>query len=182
MSAKVKKNKNARVVAKATSWRIIATCDTILLSWLFTGAIGAALRIGASEVVTKIGLFYLHERMWERFRIGLTGEGEAVTEKHWRSVVKGMSWRFFGTLDTIMLALFWTGDLSKAFAIGLTEIVTKVGLFWVHERVWLRIKWGVKNTTPAPAIIDPSLEMAMMAEPAMEAVMETEELARADRA
>ncbi|MEX6687150.1 DUF2061 domain-containing protein [Danxiaibacter flavus] len=142
-----KKDKNARVFVKATSWRFFATCDTIFLSWLFTGHIEAAFKIGLTEVITKIGLFYLHERIWERSRFGLqytkNEDGEIiVTEKHYRSVVKGASWRFFGTLDTIIIALFWTGDYTKALAIGATEVVTKIALFWLHERIWLKIKWG----------------------------------------
>ncbi|WP_153800490.1 DUF2061 domain-containing protein [Foetidibacter luteolus] len=142
----IKKDKSARVFAKATSWRFFATCDTILLSWIFTGQIGTALRIGVTEVATKIGLFYLHERIWDKLSFGRTYTQEnnevIVHDKHYRSVVKGASWRFFGTLDTMIIALLWTGDYTKALAIGVTEVVTKIALFWLHERAWLKIKWG----------------------------------------
>ncbi len=153
MSGTVKNNeRSVRSVVKAATWRIIATCDTIFLSWIFTGQISAALKIGATEVLTKIGLFYLHERIWFRLNFGKiygVDRKTIVGEKHYRSLVKGISWRFFGTLDTIIIALFWTGDFTKAFAIGGTEIITKVGLFWVHERVWLRIKWGKNPSVPS---------------------------------
>jgi len=144
-----KKDNNTRVIVKATSWRFFATCDTIFLSWIFTGQILSALKIGATEVLTKIGLFYLHERIWDKLSFGRTyteKNGELIiTDKHYRSVIKGASWRFFGTLDTMIIALFWTGDYTKALAIGGTEVITKIALFWLHERIWLKIKWGKKE-------------------------------------
>ena len=99
-------------------------------------------------MLTKIGLFYIHERIWDKLTFGRTfieKNGELIiTDKHYRSVVKVASWRFFGTLDTIIISLFWTGDYTKALAIGGTEVVTKIALFWLHERIWLKIKWGKK--------------------------------------
>ena len=140
------REKSLRIFVKATSWRVFATCDTILLSYIFTGQISSALKIGLTEVFTKIILFYLHERyVWTNIRFGriYAADGQTITgDKHVRSVVKGASWRFFGTLDTILIALFWTGDYTKALAIGGTEIVTKIALFWLHERLWFKVKWG----------------------------------------
>ncbi len=140
------KEKTLRIFVKATSWRILATCDTVMLSYIFTGQITSALKIGITEVFTKIILFYLHERyVWTNIKFGriFAADGETITgDKHYRSLVKGASWRFFGTLDTILIALFWTGDYKKALAIGATEVVTKIGLFWLHERTWFKIKWG----------------------------------------
>ena len=63
-------------------------------------------------------------------------------DKHWRSVIKGISWRIVGTLDTIVIATLWTGDFTKALKIGFTEVFTKVFLFYIHERVWQKIKWS----------------------------------------
>jgi uncharacterized membrane protein len=146
MAQKPAKEKSLRTVVKATSWRVFATCDTILLSYIFTGHIGTALKIGATEVFTKIFLFYLHERyVWSNIRFGRNYAADGVTiigDKHYRSIVKGTSWRFFGTLDTILLAFLWTGNPAAAFKIGFTEVLTKIALFWLHERVWFKIKWG----------------------------------------
>ena len=58
--------------AKAVSWRIVGTLDTMLIGWFVTGdpLIGAS--IGAIEVVTKLGLYYFHERAWYSWsRFGL---------------------------------------------------------------------------------------------------------------
>lgn len=59
-----------RSLAKAISWRITGTVDTILLSWFFTGSIGTALSIGLTEVLTKMFLYYAHERVWNRVSLG----------------------------------------------------------------------------------------------------------------
>lgn len=61
-----------------------------------------------------------------------------------RSLAKAISWRITGTIDTFIVSWFITGTLSLATGIALTEIMTKVGLFWLHERVWNRIRWGRK--------------------------------------
>jgi len=141
---------------KGVSWRVVATCDTIFLSYIYTGSIGNSLKIGFIEVFTKIFLFYIHERVWLNIKWGTkiksileenknTSLDESAKEimlteeEHYRSVIKGVSWRFFGTLDTIIIATFITGDYSKALKIGATELVTKVILYYFHERLWMRM-------------------------------------------
>ncbi len=59
-----------RSLVKAASWRATGTADTIFWSWLFTGSIGTALSIGVTEVITKIFLYYAHERVWNRISFG----------------------------------------------------------------------------------------------------------------
>lgn len=51
-------------VLKALSWRIIGTIDTIVISFILTGKWTLAISIGGIEVVTKMTLYYLHERAW----------------------------------------------------------------------------------------------------------------------
>ncbi len=60
-----------RSLAKAISWRITGSLDTILLSWLFTQNVNIALSIGLAEVLTKTLLYYGHERVWSRVRLGV---------------------------------------------------------------------------------------------------------------
>ena len=73
--------KPIRSLAKAVSWRITGSLDTIMLAWFFTNEIGVALSIGLTEVVTKIVLYYLHERAWSRISLGRpkTRESYATT-------------------------------------------------------------------------------------------------------
>jgi uncharacterized membrane protein len=54
----------ARSFAKTISWRVLASIDTFLLGWLITGTLVFAVSIASAEVLTKIILYYLHERAW----------------------------------------------------------------------------------------------------------------------
>ena len=56
-----------RHIAKTVSWRVIGTVDTIVLSGIITGSWSTGLAIGGVEVVTKMVLYFLHERAWYRF-------------------------------------------------------------------------------------------------------------------
>ncbi|MHA7830331.1 MAG: DUF2061 domain-containing protein [Flagellimonas sp.] len=67
---------------------------------------------------------------------------DSTSESPKRSVVKSISWRIVGTLDTILISWAVTGTLSMAFSIGLVELVTKMVLYFFHERIWNSIKWG----------------------------------------
>jgi uncharacterized membrane protein len=64
-SGKTGKDSNAKSMLKSISWRIVGTIDTIIISFLVTGQMTMALSIGSVEVVSKILLYYLHERVWE---------------------------------------------------------------------------------------------------------------------
>ncbi len=66
------------------------------------------------------------------------------SEKPIRSVVKSISWRAVGTLDTILISWIITGQVKTALSIGGIELVTKMLLYFFHERVWNSIKWGKK--------------------------------------
>ncbi len=63
-------------------------------------------------------------------------------DSHKRSVLKGISWRITGTTDTILISYIITGSIGKAASIGLVEVVTKLFLYYAHERIWLKVSWG----------------------------------------
>jgi uncharacterized membrane protein len=71
-----------------------------------------------------------------------TYRDDSTSEKPIRSIVKSLSWRTIGTLDTILISWLITGELALAFSIGSIELVTKMVLYFFHERVWNTIKWG----------------------------------------
>jgi len=56
-----------RSLLKTISWRIIGTLDTMILSWIITGSWKFGLAIGGVEVITKMVLYYFHERAWYKF-------------------------------------------------------------------------------------------------------------------
>ncbi|MFA7083129.1 MAG: DUF2061 domain-containing protein [Arcobacteraceae bacterium] len=65
-----------------------------------------------------------------------------MQEKPFRSVVKTVSWRTLGTLDTMIISYFVTGNLVMAASIGSIEVVTKMILYYFHERAWNKINLG----------------------------------------
>ena len=67
---------------------------------------------------------------------------DKTSEKPKRSIAKSVSWRIVGTLDTVLISWIITGTLSLAFSIGMVELVTKMVLYFFHERIWNRISWG----------------------------------------
>ena len=126
-----------RHIVKTITWRIIGTIDTVLLSWIISGDPLIGLKIGLTEVITKMILYYFHERAWFKF---------SVKNSHKRHLVKTITWRFIGTLDTIFLAWIVTGDPLTGLKIGLAEVITKMVLYYLHERTWYKIDFGLEKS------------------------------------
>ncbi len=72
-------------------------------------------------------------------------------ETHARSFIKAASWRALGSVDTFLLSWFFTGSTKAAGAIASTEIITKIALYYFHERVWTSITWGAVRMPSDPA-------------------------------
>lgn len=68
-------DRHSRSIVKAISWRMTGTVDTVVISWLVTGKLTFAITIGSVELFTKIMLYYLHERMWDRISFGQIKNG-----------------------------------------------------------------------------------------------------------
>jgi len=62
-----------------------------------------------------------------------------------RHIAKAITWRFLGTLDTVAIGWFVSGDLAIGASIGILELVTKTLLYYAHERVWYRSSYGVEK-------------------------------------
>ena len=125
-----------RHLAKTITWRAVGTLDTIILSWIITGNPFTGLKIGFSEVITKMVLYYFHERVWSKF---------GIKESHRRHLLKTVSWRIIGTLDTVILSWLITGNAMMGLKIGMLEVVTKMFLYYLHERAWYRINFGLER-------------------------------------
>jgi len=68
-----------------------------------------------------------------------------VKETHLRSVSKGISWRILATITTVSIVFLITGKIDTALEIGVIEVVAKIVLYYVHERVWLLIPQGISR-------------------------------------
>ena len=69
-------------------------------------------------------------------------EEDKTSEKPLRSVAKALSWRVIGTLDTLLVSYILTGEIVLATSIASIDFLTKLALYFFHERVWNKIKWG----------------------------------------
>lgn len=124
-----------RSIIKGVSWRIVGTLDTIVLSYFITGRLNTAIKIGFTEVLTKVILYYFHERIWL-----LVLKGNEQSSKI--SLTKAVTWRIVGTIDTMVLGWLYSGNLLTGLKIGFTEVVTKIILYYFHERVWHKVPLG----------------------------------------
>ena len=123
-----------RHFSKTVTWRFIGTIDTMVLSWFISGDLTIGLKIGGFELISKIVLYYLHERIWFKSRIVNTNK---------RHLLKTISWRVVGTLDTILLAWLITGNPLTGIKIGSAEVVSKMLLYFGHEKLWYKINFGL---------------------------------------
>ena len=63
-------------------------------------------------------------------------------EAHSRSILKAISWRMLGSMDTFVISFFVTGQLTFALSIASVETFTKIALYYFHERAWARVPFG----------------------------------------
>ncbi|WP_284123777.1 DUF2061 domain-containing protein [Parerythrobacter aestuarii] len=73
-------------------------------------------------------------------------------EAHSRSFAKAVSWRVLGSIDTFLLSWFFTSSPKAAGAIAVTEVLTKMVLYYFHERAWGSIAWGLADHPPLDPI------------------------------
>lgn len=156
----VPKEKPRRSFAKAISWRIVGTLDTFFLSFFIIKYLGpifglsetgndleiaaTASYIAVAEIITKIAIYTVHERVWNRIHWGVMESRKSRHERKLRSLVKMSTWRVLASLDTMVLAYIFTGNIGTAISIGGLEVITKLVLYFFHERVWLKIKFGLE--------------------------------------
>lgn len=137
-----KRASHLRSILKGISWRFVATTDTILVVLFITCLFGQcsienALKIGFAEFILKLGIYYFHERIWERYR-----EEGPITPK--RTLYKTITWRIVATTTTFLISSAVLDSFNEvALFIALTELITKFALYYFHERLWLKLPLGL---------------------------------------
>ena len=136
-----RRESHIRSLLKGISWRIIATADTIFIVLLITCtqaecSIDYAIKIGLIEFVLKLLVYYAHERIWQ------TALSDRVVTKR-ETLFKTISWRIIATTMTFLIS----GAILNAYGeialyIALIELFTKFMLYYLHERLWLKLPLG----------------------------------------
>jgi uncharacterized membrane protein len=70
---------------------------------------------------------------------------------HKRSIVKAICWRVSTTFVTIAIVYIFTGKAMISLGVGAAEVVVKLFLYYLHERIWERVSWG-KLTHPLASL------------------------------
>lgn len=68
-------------------------------------------------------------------------------ESHKRSIVKSVTWRLFGLVFTFLIGWLVTHSVKMGMTLGLLDFFVKIGTFYAHERLWMKVKWGRLDTT-----------------------------------
>lgn len=70
------------------------------------------------------------------------GKVKVTKDRPVKSIVKAITWRIVGTIDTICISYFLTGKITVALSIGSIEVFSKMILYYLHERAWAQLNWG----------------------------------------
>ncbi|MDH3323038.1 MAG: DUF2061 domain-containing protein [Flavobacteriaceae bacterium] len=134
-----------RSAAKSITWRILASIDTAIISYVLTGSFKIAISIGVIENIVKIVIYFFHERAWNLVKWGKSINGsdkDKPEDIKSRSIVKAISWSFVGALTTIAIAYALSIPIKTSILIGVIEVFTRFLFYFLHERLWNKIKWG----------------------------------------
>ena len=123
-----------RSLVKTVTWRLIGSMDTFVVSYIVTGTFESALKIGGIGLCTKMIMYFVHELVWNKQKKKKKG----LTVK--RSFFKTMTGRMIGSLDTFIISLFVLEAVATAATIGGIGFFTKSILYFLHERVWSKVK------------------------------------------
>mgnify|MGYP000862637384 CR=1 FL=1 len=122
-----------RYLIKSLSWRILGTLDTLIIAYFVTGNLKLGIQISIFDLIFKLILYYYHELLWDKYIKILK-----INLKH---ILKTFSWRLFAIITTFIISFFITGSASAGLKIGLIETITKMLLYYFHEKVWFKIKY-----------------------------------------
>lgn len=137
-----------RSVIKSITWRFLGSLDTFFISLIIINystqnySFNLAFYIAGLEIITKTFLYYFHERIWNYFKIGRLEN----SVRRSRSFYKALTWRILASLDTFLVSFIITGRFDWATSIAIFEIITKSIIYYLHERIWNKVKWGRINS------------------------------------
>ena len=129
-----------RHIAKTLTWRVIGTIDTFVFSYLLTGNITDGINISGITTLTKLLWYYIHELLWVK---------SSIANPNKRHILKTFTWRGVGTLDTVLVSWLITGNPLTGLKIGGLETVSKMFLYYGHEKLWYKVNYGLDKRNSA---------------------------------
>ncbi len=123
-----------RHIAKSLSWRLIGTVDTFIFTWFITEDFNDGLNLSVITTVSKLIWYYIHERYWFN---------SSYFNSNKRHIIKTFSWRGISTIDTVLFGWILFGSPLTGLKIGAVETISKMILYYFHEKLWYKINFGL---------------------------------------
>jgi uncharacterized membrane protein len=132
-----------RTIFKTATFKVLAMITSYLTALFFTGSKETALFVVIANSTTTLFGFYIHERVWAKLDWNISENGE--NQK--RTIVKTITYKLW--IFTVGTLTKWTvvGNLMTALSIGITKNLITTVIYYLHERTWNKIKWGLKDKT-----------------------------------
>lgn len=132
-----------RSIAKTLTIRVCFSLSHLLNGFIISSSwiIGAQI-LGVAAVI-NMTLHWLHERAWNWFQWNRKPEDDKFfKDGHPRTVSKSITWRALITCSNFLIPYFLTGSLGKALAFLTIATFMNIIIYYTHERVWNKVKWG----------------------------------------
>lgn len=123
-----------RHLFKSITWRLIATLDTLLFSFLITSNISQGINITLIDSILKLLGYYFHELLWFSSKFN---------SSHKRHIIKTITWRLIATVITSINTYIVTGSFLLGVKLVTIESLSKVILYFFHEKMWYKTKFGL---------------------------------------
>jgi uncharacterized membrane protein len=131
-----KYSSKTRHLLKSITWRLVASLDTFLLSYIISSNFVYGLKISVYEIISKFVLYYFHERCWYKSKF---------KNRNLRHSIKPFTWRIIGSIDTLIISSLIFNDVYLGFQLASFETLTKLILYYIHDKVWYKSKFGLQH-------------------------------------
>ena len=121
----------------------MGTVDTFIFAWLITGDFSDGLNLSGITTLTKLLWYYIHERLWFK---------SSFANSNKRHIFKTFTWRGVGALDTVLFGWLITGNPLTGLKIGGIETASKMLLYFLHEKLWYKINYGLDRRNNARSL------------------------------
>lgn len=128
-----------RSAAKAVGWRLTSSAVTFLSTVQFSKSHEFAFYLVSLSFVPKALLYFMGDRIWNRFVPGGRAKG---SDSVYRSMCRAVAWRTASVLINLALATFVTKNINVASKIVSTDTLAKILLMFGYERLWAGVEWG----------------------------------------